>query len=104
MHFARLFIAEAEAVASVLGLASGVGEIISDECELELPLFEAFVAELVRRHGQSNHPILRSLIVSVAATGSVLVERAGGQLPTGDAEQTAAWAQLRQEHAQSMVR
>jgi hypothetical protein len=101
---ARLFAGEAEAVASAFGLASGIGDIIEDECEIDLPVLEAFLAELVRQYHQATHPILRSLTVGFIATASVLVERAGGQLPAGDAQQVAAWDQLRQEHARSMPR
>ncbi len=101
---ARLFVGEAAAVASAFGLESGIGEIIEDECELDLPVLEAFVAGLVRRYHEATHPMLRSLTVGFIATVSVLVERAGGRLPSGEADQVAAWAQLRQEHARSMPR
>ncbi|MFJ8472000.1 DUF6086 family protein [Kitasatospora sp. NPDC094011] len=99
---ARLFTGEAVAVASAFNLESGIGEIIEDECELDLPVLEAFLADLVRRYHEATHPILRSLTVGFIATASVLVDRAGGQLPPGEPDQVAAWAQLRQEHARSM--
>ncbi|MEU6235633.1 DUF6086 family protein [Kitasatospora sp. NPDC047058] len=101
---ARLFKGEAEAVASAFGLVSGVGDIIEDECEIDLPVLEEFLAELVRQYHRATHPILRSLTVGFIATASVLVERAGGRLPSGEPEQVAAWARLRQEHARSMSR
>jgi hypothetical protein len=47
---------------------------------------------------------LRPLTVSVIATASVLVERAGGQLPDVEPDQAAAWAQFRHEHGHFMPR
>ncbi|MER7670567.1 DUF6086 family protein [Kitasatospora sp. NPDC096128] len=99
----RLFTGAA-AVASAFGLHSGVGEIIEDGCELDIPVLEAFVAELARRYHEATHLILRSLTVGFIATASVLVDRGGGQLPSGGPDRVAAWARLRQEQARSMPR
>ena len=46
----------------------------------------------------------RSLTVGTIATASVLVERAAGQLPELDPEQSTAWTALRGQHARSMPR
>lgn len=101
---ARLFKGQADAVAAAFHVTSGLGEIIEDECAVDLPAFEKFVAEAVRQYGHATHPILRSLTVSVIATASVLVERADGQLPEVEPDQAVAWAQLRREHAHFMPR
>jgi hypothetical protein len=99
---ARLFKGQVEAVATVYHVESGLGEIINDECRIDLPAFEKFVAEAMRQYGHSPHHVLRSLIVSVISTASVLVERAAGQLPEAEPGQAAPWAQLRREMAQFM--
>jgi len=100
----RLFKGEADAVAAAFHVNSGLGDIIEDVCAVDLSAFEKFVAEAVRQYDHATHPILRSLTVSVIATASVLVERAGAQLPDVEPDQAAAWSQLRQEHAHSMPR
>ena len=101
---ARIFKGEAEAIASAFHVASGLGDIIEDECEVDLPAFEKFLAEAMRQYHQTAHPILRSLMTGFIATALVLAERAGGRLPETTPEQAAAWARLRQEHARSMSR
>ena len=98
------FKGEAEVIASAFRVASGLGDIIEDECEVDLPVFEEFLAAAARQYQQTAHPILRSLMTGFLATAMVLAERAGGQLPDTSPEQTAAWAQLREEHARSMSR
>lgn len=99
-----LFKSEADAVAAAFKVNSGIGDLIEDEYAIDLPVFEKFVAEALRQYGRTNHPILKSLTVSVISIASVLVERADGQLPDLEPEQAAAWAQLRQEHSRSMTR
>lgn len=84
--------------------ASGLGDIIEDQCEVDLPAFEKFLAEAMRQYHQTAHPILRSLMTGFIATALVLAERAGGRLTETTPEQAAAWARLRQEHARSMSR
>ena len=102
---ARLFKGQAEAVAAAFQVVSGLGDIIDDECQIDLPLFEKFVAEAVGQYGDATHPVLRSLTESVIAAASVLVERAGGRLPDVEPpQQAAAWARLRREHARFMPR
>jgi hypothetical protein len=101
---ARLFKGQIEVVASVLRLDSGLGDIIEDECEVAPDVFERFVAEAMKQYQHVLHPIFRSLTVGVIATASVLVERAGGQLPELDPEQSTAWTALRGQHARSMPR
>ena len=101
---ARIFKGEAEVIASAFSVASGLGDIIEDECEVDLPVFEEFLAAAARQYQQTAHPILRSLMTGFLATAMVLAERAGGQLPDTSPEQTAAWVQLREEHARSMSR
>jgi hypothetical protein len=101
---ARLFKGQAEAVATAYHVNSGLGDIIDDECQIDLPTFEKFVAEAMRQYGHATHPVLKSLTVPVISTASVLVERAEGQLPEVEPEQAAAWAQLRREMGHYMPR
>jgi hypothetical protein len=101
---ARLFKGQVEAVASAFNLTSGLGPIIEDECEIDLPIFETFLAEVVKRYDNSTHPILRALTVGVIAIASVLVERADGRLPEVKPEQMDAWSKLRYEYSRSMPR
>jgi Family of unknown function (DUF6086) len=100
----RLFKGEVDAVASAFRVPAGLGDIIEDECVIDLPVFESFLAEATQQFDRTTHPILRSLTVSVIATASVLVERAGGHLPDTEPERAAAWTQLRAEHGRSMPR
>jgi hypothetical protein len=99
---ARIFKGEAEVIASDLRTASGLGEIINDECEVDLSVLQKFVAEAIGQLDRTNNSIFLSLTTGFVATATVLIERAGGQLP--HSEQAAAWDQLRLEHARAMPR
>ena len=101
---ARLFKAEAEAVASAFHVPSGLGDIVDDECQVDLGALQAFVAESTKAYQQSVHPILKSLTISVIATAGVLVQRAGGSFPALDPTVDAAWTQMRSDYGSSMSR
>jgi Family of unknown function (DUF6086) len=101
---ARLFHGQAQAVAAAFAVPCGLGPIIEDECEIDLPVFERFVAEITKQYDRATHPILRSLTVGFIGTASVLVERAGALLPGSEPDQAGAWARLRQEYSRSMPR
>lgn len=76
---ARLYVEQAAALARVLGVASGVGEIVNDECELDEEVFQGFVAKLLE-HPRAGHPVFRELTEGFLATSLVLVERGGLEL------------------------
>lgn len=102
---AHLFKGHAESIAAALKIPSGLGDIIEDECEVDLPAFEEFVAAVSRQYDESTHPIVRAMISSFIPTAQVLVERAGGSYPkAGSERQEAVWAAMRKEHAASMSR
>lgn len=101
---ARLFKAQAEAVATAFHVPSGLGEIIDDECQVDVAALEDFVAEASKAYQQSVHPVLKALTISVIATAGVLVQRAGGSFPTLDPLADAAWAQMRSDYGSSMSR
>lgn len=101
---AILFRQQAEAVAATFGTESGVGDLIEDEIAIDPPVFEAFISEVVAQYQKATHPIIHSLTVGFISTAMVLLERAGGQMPGGTEEELAAWAELREQHAQWMSR
>ena len=102
---ARLFEGHAESIATALKIPSGLGEIIEDECEVDLPTFEAFIAAVTARYEETTHPIVRALVFAFIPTAQVLIERAGGSYPKAQSEQQGAvWAAMRKEHAASMSR
>ncbi|MER6512067.1 DUF6086 family protein [Nonomuraea sp. NPDC001636] len=123
---AGLFIRSSEAFGLEAGLPTGLGPMKSDECEVDLATFAAFVSALVGRYERSNHPILHSLMEGFIATALVLVERGGAELPVPDAndggrrdvqvsEHSARppggqvvdverWAALSAQHARAMPR
>ncbi|MEQ4714753.1 DUF6086 family protein [Nonomuraea sp. B19D2] len=96
---AGLFMRSAEALAPETGLPTGLGPMESDECEVDLATFAAFVSALIRRYERSNHPILRSLMEGFIATALVLVERGGAELPVPDTND-ASWKDVQMsEHS-----
>ncbi|MGX1508298.1 UNVERIFIED_CONTAM: hypothetical protein RKD43_006923 [Streptomyces graminofaciens] len=95
---ARVFLRTAEALSLEAAIPSGIGPMLDDESQIDIPNFEVFVNALVLRYQQSRHPILRSLLEGFIATALVLVERGGGDLP--DREEPLA--ELCQRHARAM--
>ncbi|GAA2818536.1 DUF6086 family protein [Crossiella cryophila] len=83
---AALFLASAQAASTAVDLPTGLGAMVADECEIDLPVFAALTDAVVRRCRESGHPVLRALLEGFAATAVVLVERAGGNLPALSAE------------------
>lgn len=100
----RLFKGQAEVIASVFDIPSGLGDIIEDECDIDPVLFGKFLSQLVRQHDTTAHPILKSLIVGFIGPALVLADRAGLSLPDLPPDRLDAWATLRQEQARSMSR
>ena len=104
-NVARLFKGYSESVAVLLGVPSGIGDLIEDECEVDLPVFEKFCAEAVARYEKTNHALLRTLIVGFIGTALALLDRAGGKMPaSATPEQQAAWIALRDQQARLMNR
>jgi hypothetical protein len=46
---ARLFVGQAEVIASVFATPSGLGDVVEDECQVDPPTFATFLTEIVRR-------------------------------------------------------
>ena len=102
---ARLFKGYAESIAKAFKFTSGLGDMADDECEVDLPTFEAFVAAVSSRYEEATHPIIRALLFAFIPTAQVLLERAGREVPKAESEQQEAiWAAMRKEHAASMSR
>ncbi|WP_431904792.1 DUF6086 family protein [Nonomuraea sp. bgisy101] len=123
---AGLFMRSAEALSPETGLPTGLGPMESDECEIDLAAFTAFVSALIERYERSNHPILHSLMEGFIATALVLLERGGAELPEFDANDgrwrdvqvsehspwpaagqvrdVERWATLSTQHARAMPR
>lgn len=74
---ARLFIQQAHYQSELLGVPSGVGPVIEDECEINTEAFAAFVGASTREFDKTNHTIKRALMRGVTVTSLVLAERAG---------------------------
>jgi len=77
----QVFLHAAESFAGLAGHPSGLGPMLAEECEIDLPAFAAFTDSLISQYAHSNHVILRSLMQGFLATAMALVERGGGQLP-----------------------
>jgi hypothetical protein len=79
---AKLFIRMADVAAEIAEQRPGIHDTGSDEYELDPVAFATFVDALTRRYLSSSHLIMRSLLEGFLATALVLVERAGGTVPT----------------------
>ncbi|SDK44548.1 DUF6086 family protein [Nonomuraea jiangxiensis] len=122
-----LFMRSAQALAPEAGLPTGLGPMRSDECQIDLKAFTAFVSALVERYERTNHPILHALMEGFIATALVLVQRGGAELdrseredsdgrrevqvsgpstslPEGGGGTAGRWAELSARHARAMPR
>ncbi|MFI5865304.1 DUF6086 family protein [Streptomyces sp. NPDC051546] len=77
---ARLFHRQVAVFEEELGLPSGIGPLINDECQLDPAALGAFAEALVARHGTTGHAVIRALSEGFVATVLVLAERAGAQV------------------------
>jgi hypothetical protein len=91
LQVGRLFHGQANLISELFGEPSGVGEIIADDCQLDPPVFSAFVTAMVRRYERSQHVILRSLLEGFLVTALALADRAGLAPPDLPAADLAAW-------------
>ncbi|WP_407285360.1 DUF6086 family protein [Streptomyces sp. BP-8] len=91
---ARLFLRQVSVFEAELALASGIGPMHNDECQIDPAALKTFVDALVERHLRTGHAVMIALSEAFLATMLVLAERAGIELgrPADDA---AAYAQNR---------
>jgi hypothetical protein len=73
----RMFRRQVEVFEAEWELASGIGPMENDECQISPTTFEAFVNALLTRHLRTSHPIMLALSEGFTATTLVLAERAG---------------------------
>ncbi|MFJ7272557.1 DUF6086 family protein [Streptomyces sp. NPDC099050] len=74
---ARLFHRQVAVFEAELGLASGIGPMENDECQIDPAVLGVFTEALVIRHGRTGHAVIRALSEGFVATVLVLAERAG---------------------------
>ncbi|WP_433889538.1 DUF6086 family protein [Streptomyces sp. CA-111067] len=83
----QLFRRQVEVFEAELELASGIGPMENDECQITLSVFEVFVNALLTWHQRKSHPIIVALSENFTGTALVLAQRAGITLdwpPEGD--------------------
>jgi hypothetical protein len=96
----RVFMRVADALSADVGVPSGVGPMLGDEAQVDLPVFQVFTDTLVSRfYRDSHHPIQRSMTEGFIATALVLLDRAGGTLP----KEVEPLLELSREHSGYMV-
>ncbi|MFI1867591.1 DUF6086 family protein [Streptomyces jumonjinensis] len=71
-----------------LGVPSGIGPMVNDECRIDPAVFAVFVDALLARHRRTRHAVLLALSEGFTATVLALALRAGvdirwDQPPTG---------------------
>ncbi|MFF4156002.1 DUF6086 family protein [Streptomyces sp. NPDC001678] len=99
---AQIFLGQADTLSRSVGEQSGLGPVIEDECEINLPQFVKFTNILVKAYQDSNNRPFRSLLDGVIAISLVLIERGGGAVDSITPEYADMWAELRANHARSM--
>ncbi|MFE2769485.1 DUF6086 family protein [Streptomyces albidoflavus] len=73
----RLFLAHVRLHEDELGMASGLGPMDMDECEIETGAFREYTEALVARHLRTGHRVILALSEGFVATVLVLARRAG---------------------------
>ena len=76
----RVFLGQARLFEDELSLASGVGPMEADECQLDVERFGTFARALLTYRGASNHQILHALTDGFVITVLALAERAGADV------------------------
>src|SRR5262249_29542875 len=73
----RVFLGQVRLFEDELSLASGVGPVEADECEVDVARFGTFAAALLAYRAPANHQILRALTDGFVITVLALAERTG---------------------------
>jgi hypothetical protein len=76
----RVFLGQVRLFEDELSLASGVGPMEADECQVDVERFSTFVQALLTYRGASNHQILHALTEGFVITVLALAERAGAEV------------------------
>ncbi|MFI1097330.1 DUF6086 family protein [Streptomyces sp. NPDC020917] len=102
---AGLFLGHAALFAQLLGVSSGIGDVVNGECCVDTSVLNTFCAVALAEYGATDQGIQRTLTVGFIATALVLLDRAGRPVPACVApEQQAAWGALRDQHSAAMLR
>ncbi|MGW2646759.1 DUF6086 family protein [Streptomyces sp. NPDC001393] len=100
---ARTFKGNAEVLAEIFGVDSGVGDLVNGECVIDFGDFSKLSAITLDRFSASGQGILRSLTLGFIATSLVLIDRSGHTAPAMPGpDQERAWTALRDQHARAM--
>jgi hypothetical protein len=73
----ELFLAHVRVHEEWVGVPSGFGPMENDECQIDVPVFEAFVTALLDRHNRTSHAIINALSDGFLATVLALAARIG---------------------------
>jgi hypothetical protein len=76
----RVFLGQVRLFEDELSLASGVGPMKADECQVEVEHFSTFAQALLTYCSASNHQVLRALTDGFVITVLALAERAGAEV------------------------
>ncbi|ORT57949.1 DUF6086 family protein [Streptomyces sp. CB03238] len=99
---ARAFLGQATVLSQLVGVETGLGEIIEDECQIDTETFTAFVNALVSAYQESNNDALRSLLKGFTSVSLVLTDRIGAEVPSLKSPYVDMWTAEREALAKSM--
>lgn len=72
----RLFLRQVAVFEAELGLPSGFGPMVDDECRIDPAAFETFANALLARHRRTDHAVVSALSEGFTTTVVVLAQRA----------------------------
>jgi hypothetical protein len=75
-----VFLGQVRLFEDELSLASGVGPMKADECQIDVEQFSTFAQSLLTYCGASDHQILHALTDGFVITVLALAERAGAEV------------------------
>lgn len=73
----RLFLRHVALAEDELGIPSGIGPMVNDECQIARATLQIFVNALLAQHRRTSHAVLLALSEGFTATMLALAERAG---------------------------
>ncbi|MEV6272930.1 DUF6086 family protein [Kribbella sp. NPDC051936] len=76
----RVFLGQVRLFEDELSLASGIGPMEADECQVEIDQFSTFAQALLTYCSASNHQVLHALTDGFVITVLALAERAGAEV------------------------
>lgn len=76
----RVFLGQVRLFEDELSLASGVGPMEADECQVDIAHFSTFAQALLTYRSASNHQVLHALTDGFVITVLALAERAGAEV------------------------